>query len=244
MKTIFAFLVALLLQTLCDVRGASVVEGPKATVTNTNAVIRWKTDVSCGTRVYFGISKEKMDGKAGDGVGFEHSVSLGGLEPGQTYYYSVGTARYLLNSGSFTTSGTASRPGGNIERGGPTNPPPTAAVPKDGFTIPPFEGRTPPTRQIWGNLSSLPDHFERHGSDFHASSPDDYARQAWEFLQHAIDQGLPVKFDENDNTLRTWDPKTHSFGAYNKDGTAKTYFKPKSSDYFQRQPGKPIQLKR
>ena len=96
---------------------------------------------------------------------------------------------------------------------------------------------------MWGNISSLQDHFDRHGKDFHATSPDDYARQAWEFLQRATSEGLPAKIDESDGTLRVWDPRTHAFAAYNRDGTAKTYFKPGSPDYFQRQPGKPIKLK-
>ena len=105
--------------------------------------------------------------------------------------------------------------------------------------------RSPPaTKRIWGNFASLQDHFDRHGRDFGAKNPDDYARQSWEFIQRAIDQGLPAKVDDSDGTIRVWDPKTRAFGAYNRDGTTKTYFKPGSADYFQRQPGRPMKLKR
>jgi hypothetical protein len=43
--------------------------------------------------------------------------------------------------------------------------------------------------------------------------------------------------------LRVWDPKTRSFAAYTREGLTKTYFKPGSPDYFERQPGRPVRLK-
>ena len=51
--------------------------------------------------------------------------------------------------------------------------------------------KAPPTRETWGHLPSLPDHFERHGRDFNAKDADDYARMAWEFQQRAKIEGLP-----------------------------------------------------
>jgi pyocin large subunit-like protein len=91
-------------------------------------------------------------------------------------------------------------------------------------------------------MASLQDHFDRHGADFNAKSPEDYARLAWEFLQRAKATGLPAKV-EDDGVLRIFDPKTRAFAAYNKDGTTKTFFKAKSRDYFERQPGRAIDLK-
>ena len=44
--------------------------------------------------------------------------------------------------------------------------------------------------------------------------------------------------DDSDGTIRVWDPKTRAFAAYNRDGTTRTYFKPGSPDYFERQPGR------
>ena len=95
----------------------------------------------------------------------------------------------------------------------------------------------PPARETWGNPGSLPDHFARHGADFHAKDAEEYARMAWQFGQRAKQGGLLVKVDEG-GTRRVFDPKTGAFAAYNADGTTKTFFKPNSRDYFARQPGR------
>jgi pyocin large subunit-like protein len=91
----------------------------------------------------------------------------------------------------------------------------------------------------WGNPGSLADHFTRHGADFQARDAEDYAAKAWAFRQRALAGGLQMKLD-GDGVLRVFDPATGAFAAYNRDGTAKTYFKPGSRDYFARQPGKPV----
>ena len=96
--------------------------------------------------------------------------------------------------------------------------------------------------QSWGNPATLPDHFSRHGSDFGATSAEDYARLAWQFLQRAKAEGLPAKVDPT-GTLRVYDPASGAFAAYNRDGTTKTFFKPGSPGYFDRQPGRPVNLK-
>ena len=54
--------------------------------------------------------------------------------------------------------------------------------------------------------------------------------------------GLPAKRDA-DGSLRVFDPATGAFAAYNRDGTTKTYFKPGSPGYFERQPGTPVDLR-
>ena len=100
----------------------------------------------------------------------------------------------------------------------------------------------PRAAETWGNLATLPDHFARHGSDFAATSAEDYARLAWQFLQRARAKGLPAKVDPT-GTLRVYDPGTGAFAAYNRNGTTKTFFKPGSPGYFDRQPGRPINLK-
>lgn len=96
--------------------------------------------------------------------------------------------------------------------------------------------------QTWGNPASLPDHFARHGSDFGARNAGDYARMAAQFLQRARAESLPAKLD-NRGTLRIYDPRTGAFGAYNRDGTTKTFFKPRDASYFDRQPGRRIDLR-
>jgi pyocin large subunit-like protein len=99
-----------------------------------------------------------------------------------------------------------------------------------------------PAGQTWGDPASLPDHFARHGSEFGARNAEEYAQMAWQFLQHAKVEGLPAKVDGS-GVLRVFDPQSDAFGAYNRDGTTKTFFKPGSRGYFERQPGQPVNLK-
>ena len=98
----------------------------------------------------------------------------------------------------------------------------------------------PPTYKTWGYMDSLQDHYDRHGPDFRCTSPDDYAAKAWMFLQYAKQNGLPMKWDASDGTLRIWEPKSRAFAAYNRNGTTKTFFRPNNESYWGRQPGKPI----
>jgi len=93
--------------------------------------------------------------------------------------------------------------------------------------------------RTWGNPASLRDHFARHGRDFAAKSPDDYAAQAWRFRQRARGGGLLVKIDQ-DGVQRVYDPASGAFAAYHRDGTTKTYFKPGDPGYFSRQPGRQV----
>jgi pyocin large subunit-like protein len=165
-------------------------------------------------------------------------ITLGSLSTGTTYYYSLGSARQQLATGSFTTSGNAPA----------ANPPPSIVrrlldvitpvkKPEPKASIP---AQAPPTRQTWANPASLQDHFDRHGRDFSSRSPDDYAAQAWRFLQRARTEGLPMKLDATDGTLRIFDPKTRAFAAFNESGRTKTFFKPESPGYWERQPGRPV----
>jgi len=94
----------------------------------------------------------------------------------------------------------------------------------------------------WANPASLPDHFARHGAAFGARNETDYAHMATQFLQRARSEGLPAKIDER-GVIRVFDPRTHTFGAYNRDGTTKTFFRPASADYFARQPGRAVDLR-
>ncbi len=204
---------------------------PAIAATATNAVVHWVTDVSAGTRVQVSPAVKILADKT---PGTQHTATLAGLQPGATYTVVVGTARVPLATNQFTTAGTATakveaKKISAIE----TNPPAKKSV-----EVKP----APPTRKIWANVASLPDHFERHGGDFHAKDADDYARLSWEFLQRAKAEGLPAKEDD-DGVLRVFDPKSGAFASYNRDGTTKTFFKPGGRDYFDRQPGRAVNLK-
>ncbi len=88
----------------------------------------------------------------------------------------------------------------------------------------------------WGNPKTLARHFRDHGADFGAKSADDYARQASDFFRRSQADRLPTKIDA-DGVIRVYDPRTNTFGSFNPDGTTRTFFKPTSPTYLDRQPG-------
>lgn len=224
---------------LAPLHAVEVVEGPRETASDTSASIWWKTDVVCGTRASVGLHPENLTQKAEGPVSLVHEVTFSDLKPGTTYHYSIGTARVKLRTGTFSTKEPgAARPPPVSGKGHAT---PELEKPK---VEPKAKVTPPPAGMTWGNYRTLQDHYDRHGPDFGSTSPEEYARQAWEFLQRAMDERLPAKLDDSDGTIRVWDPKTKAFAAYNRDGTTKTYFKPGSPDYFSRQPGRKIILTR
>jgi pyocin large subunit-like protein len=233
-------LVSLLLGALIVFSGAwahavELLGEPQVVATRDSATITWKTDVSCGTRLQYGLNAAQLTQKAEGPVTDQHQVVLSGLITGTTYHYSVGSARQKLATGTFTTGAPAAAAAAE-------SPPSMvrrvldALLPEQKTAQ---QSPAPPTRQTWGNISTLQDHFDRHGRDFASKSPDDYAAQAWHLLQRARAESLPMKIDPTDGTLRIFDPKTRAFAAYNREGRTKTFFKPESPTYWQRQPGRP-----
>ncbi|WP_395737359.1 fibronectin type III domain-containing protein [Prosthecobacter sp.] len=212
---------------------------PQATATASSASIQWRTDVECGTRLQYGLSPAVLDRKAEGAVSREHRIQLDGLTPGTLYYFSVGSARARLGEGTFTTTGAAAAAAG---------PQPSLIRRMLNVITPDKKSagaatvgkQAPPARETWAHLDSLQDHFERHGRDFSSRSPDDYAAKAWLFLQRALAESLPMKLDDTDRTLRIFDPKTGAFAAYTGAGKTKTFFKPDSPTYWQRQPGRGV----
>lgn len=82
----------------------------------------------------------------------------------------------------------------------------------------------------WGNLDSLPDHYSRHGADFGSITQSQYVQMAHELYVNRSQ--FLVKVDAGGH-IRVYDPFTNSFGAYNPNGTTKTFFKPKTGiDYW------------
>jgi hypothetical protein len=218
-------------------RAVELVGQPQSTTTASTATIQWRTDVACGTRLQYGLNPAELDRKAEGAVTSDHTIQLEMLTPATTYYFSAGSARTRLATGSFTTVGgaTAAAPQPSLLRRvlnviTPDQKKAPAAVP----------AQAPPTRQTWGHLDSLQDHFDRHGRDFSSKSPDDYAAKAWLFLQRARAENLPMKLDDTDGTLRVFDPTTRVFGAYSNAGMTKTFFKPDNPTYWQRQPGRVV----
>lgn len=106
------------------------------------------------------------------------------------------------------------------------------ALPHSGFG---GERALAPT-ESWGNANTLERHFRDHGADFGAKTADEYARMASEFFQRGQRERLSTKIDA-DGIIRVFDPKTNTFGSFNPDGTTRTFFKPSSPTYWDRQPG-------
>lgn len=86
----------------------------------------------------------------------------------------------------------------------------------------------------WGNLETLDSHFERHGKDFNAPNASAYAQMANDFYNNRYNYQIKI---DSDGIIRVYDAYSNTFGAYNPDGTSRTFFKPKSKNYFNNQPG-------
>lgn len=229
---------AILLATTHSWAAVQIVRGPDVSVSSNRAIIRWTTDVECGTRVQFGTAPSRLDQRRSGSVGTSHEVFLDELLPGTTYHFTAGTARVPLVTNSFTTQE------GSTPSTASSNPATNTGVAAGSAapSSPQQHARPPPTKITWGSPRSLVDHFERHGSDFQARSADDYAAQAWLFLVRAKLEGLPAKRDAG-GVIRIFDPRSGTFAAYNPDGTTKTYFKPGRHGYFEDQPGRAVDLR-
>jgi hypothetical protein len=222
--------------TLQSAFGLELTAPPSVEITSSNAIVHWRTDAASGTRAQ--VLPDSAHVSIPDKTpAAEHTVVLTGLKPGTQYSVIVGSARVWLATNTFTATGKSPSKSAT----------PTMAAEKQTVAAKKAVEKTelppaPPTRKIWANWASLPDHFARHGADFHAKDADEYARLSWEFLQRAKAEGLPAKADAEE-VLRVYDPKSGAFASYNRDGTTKTFFKPGSRDYFERQPGQPVNLK-
>ena len=83
---------------------AAVTRGPYLQLgTPTSATIRWRTDVANPSRVRYGLAPGSLSGMADVAASTtEHVVTVGGLTPDTTYYYSVGTPTETLAGGDAT----------------------------------------------------------------------------------------------------------------------------------------------
>ena len=194
-------LVFVLLLTGIPAFAAEMIGTPRVSaMAGNSAVVSWKTDVETGTRVSYGLAPDQLTERAEGGVTAAHELTLTGLRPGAKYFFAVGTARKKLATGEFTAAGSPS----SVASAPSSSPAVMRPKPLPAKISPP-KTDAPPTRVTWGNPGSLPDHFARHGADFHARDGDEYARMAWEFGQRAKQGGLMVKVDD-DGTRRVFDP--------------------------------------
>jgi RHS repeat-associated protein len=93
-----------------------------------------------------------------------------------------------------------------------------------------------PQTPTGGNLLGFPgrqSHFNRHGDDFGAQTPDEYPNMAEKFLQNSPQNpNVQVKYNADQNTLRAYDPTTNTFGSYDtQNSNVRTYRKPDLNKY-------------
>src|SRR5262245_37124994 len=100
------FTLGLLLCLACGAKAAQLVEAPSVTLTTSNAVIHWVTDVPCGTRARVEPSGPRVTVTEGKGTGTSHTVSIGGLQPATRYTVALGTAKVWLATNVLSTTGS------------------------------------------------------------------------------------------------------------------------------------------
>jgi hypothetical protein len=94
---------------------ANLMRGPYLQAgTPTSVIVRWRTDVATNSRVRYGLSPDSLTSTVDDAASTtEHSVSVTGLSPDTTYYYSIGSTTQVLAAGPdhlFVTSPAAGKP--------------------------------------------------------------------------------------------------------------------------------------
>ncbi len=83
----------------------SLVCGPYLHVaTTTSIVVKWRTDVASPSRVNFGPAPGALTSFTDDAaLTFDHEVTVTGLQPATTYFYSIGTPSLTLAGGDVST---------------------------------------------------------------------------------------------------------------------------------------------
>jgi len=81
----------------------------------------------------------------------------------------------------------------------------------------------------------LEEHYEKHGAEFGNIGKAEYLRRARELRDESV--GGPVlQYVREDGVITKFDRRTGSFGAYDPDGTIRTFFIPNDGErYFRRQ---------
>lgn len=231
---------------LNPVYGVELVGTPKVIYQGTTSVkLRWSTDVAAGARVQYGENEHSLQSVKGEGVGTHHEIELNQLKPNTKYIFKLGSSRKVLSQGSFvmTQDGRLLTEEGSKAQ---SNAPPASKLQAPSSKPSPAiagEQEIPSARRTWNRWDTLQDHFDRHGPDFGSKTPETYADEAHRFLLKGIREGLPAKYDDSSDTLRIFDPKTRAFAAYTRKGKTRTYFRPNSPSYFERQPGRVVNLK-
>jgi pyocin large subunit-like protein len=83
------------------------------------------------------------------------------------------------------------------------------------------------------------EHFAKHGREFGNVTPDEYLHLAQE-LRDAPAGGPILEIAKPDGVITRFDKRSGALGAYNRDRTIRTFFKPNDGErYFRRQASRP-----
>jgi pyocin large subunit-like protein len=83
------------------------------------------------------------------------------------------------------------------------------------------------------------EHFAKHGREFGNVTPDEYLHLAQD-LRDAPAGGPILEIAKPDGVITRFDKRSGAFGAYNRDRTIRTFFKPNDGErYFRRQASRP-----
>lgn len=92
-RSAILLLVALALLTAGPLDAASLTRGPYLQIsTQTSMVVRWRSDVATNSRVRYGTAPGSLTSTLDNASSVtEHEITLAGLSPNTTYWYSVGS---------------------------------------------------------------------------------------------------------------------------------------------------------
>ncbi len=83
---------------------------------------------------------------------------------------------------------------------------------------------------------SFEDHYAKHGREFGSISADEYLAMAQRLRDVPVSETILEIVREVDGAITRYDRSTQHFGAYNSDGTIRTFFIPNDGEaYFRRQ---------
>jgi len=81
-------------------------------------------------------------------------------------------------------------------------------------------------------------HFEKHGQEFGAKNSVEYLQGALRLKNAQAGGDILRKYDSATGISRTYNRATNEFVSTNKDGSIRTYLKPREgAQYFDKQPG-------
>ncbi len=113
---------------------------------------------------------------------------------------------------------------------------PAAPTSANGSDRPNTEGTPAPKGQGFRGAAQLADHFARHGAAVGASSPEAYVALAQALRDATVGGDVLEIVRPVDGVISRFDRRSGAFGAYDPDGTIRTFFKPEDGEaYFRRQ---------